>query len=92
MSFSVTLAQINSIIGNVDANTQMIQKSIQQAIKADSDLIIFPECALTGYPLYDLTQHPSGTNLSLPLLTGETFRAEKHKPRNAYDEEAGSDS
>ena len=59
MSFSVTLAQINSIIGNVNANTHMIQKSIQQAIKADSDLIVFPECALTGYPLYDLTQYPS---------------------------------
>lgn len=49
------MAQINPTVGDIRGNTQLILKYINQAVKLhNSDLIIFPELALTGYPPEDL--------------------------------------
>lgn len=43
-----------AVTGNIDDNFRHIKKGIR---KADSDgvrLLVFPECALTGYPPYDI--------------------------------------
>jgi len=39
---------------NIDRNLQAILDLAQKAIEADSRLIVFPECALTGYPGGDM--------------------------------------
>ncbi|MBQ7432715.1 MAG: carbon-nitrogen hydrolase family protein [Lachnospiraceae bacterium] len=39
-----------AVCGCLDQNLAVIKKAIDQAVKNNVDLIIFPECALTGYP------------------------------------------
>ena len=40
--------------GDIDRNFKIIKKAIWQASENKVDLIIFPECALTGYPPRDI--------------------------------------
>ena len=44
----ITLAQIEPITGDLEGNTRRILEVIQQH-DADSDVIVFPEMAVTGY-------------------------------------------
>ena len=53
----ITFAQINTVVGDTQSNLQEILKCIDNASSEASDMIIFPECALTGYPLKDLVWH-----------------------------------
>ncbi len=43
-----------AVCGDIDKNLTVIKKAIEQAAREHADLIIFPECALTGYPPYDM--------------------------------------
>lgn len=52
MRFSV--AQLNYHIGNFEANKEKICNAIRKAKKEKSDLIIFSELSVPGYPPYDL--------------------------------------
>ncbi|WP_111672074.1 carbon-nitrogen hydrolase family protein [Algoriphagus litoralis] len=45
----IALAQINSQKGNVEANELHHLQVIEQAARAQADLIIFPELSITGY-------------------------------------------
>lgn len=58
----VALAQINPVVGAVEDNAQKIIKIIKQ-YSSLSDLIIFPEMCLTGYPPKDLLFNESFLNL-----------------------------
>jgi NAD+ synthase len=53
---TVTLAQINPVIGDLAANAALIRKHWHES---KSDLIVFPELALTGYMPEDLLLKPS---------------------------------
>ncbi len=48
------VAQMNSVVGNYAANTQKIIDWMTQADRKGADLIVFPEMALCGYPVWDL--------------------------------------
>ena len=50
----IALAQINPTVGDLSANRDKIIDYINQAIAFESDLVVFPELALTGYPPEDL--------------------------------------
>jgi NAD+ synthase (glutamine-hydrolysing) len=50
----ISLAQINPIVGDLNYNFKKILKSVEQALKDGSNLIIFPELAMIGYPPKDL--------------------------------------
>jgi len=50
----ISLAGINPTIGDLKSNFEKIISNIKKAEEVDSDLIIFPELALTGYPPLDL--------------------------------------
>ena len=50
----VSLAQINSTVGDLDGNAAKIIERIREAESLGSDLVAFPELALTGYPPEDL--------------------------------------
>ena len=59
MSVTVSIAQINPIVGSFKQNLQMISESISKAKADNADVIIFPELALTGYPPEDLLFRPT---------------------------------
>ncbi len=50
----LALAQLDFTVGDILGNTKMIIQAIDDAQEKQSDLIVFPELALTGYPLEDL--------------------------------------
>lgn len=43
-----------AVTGNIKQNMQIIENAIEQAAAEDVELLIFPECALTGYPPHDM--------------------------------------
>ena len=55
----IAVAQINSHIGNIELNKENILKEIDIAVQKEMDLIIFPEFAISGAPLYDLVKSES---------------------------------
>ncbi|MHA1714801.1 MAG: NAD+ synthase [Promethearchaeota archaeon] len=50
----IALAQINPHVGNMKDNVKKITIYIKMAIENEADLVIFPELAITGYPVQDL--------------------------------------
>jgi len=50
----IAMAQINSMVGDLDGNAQKITEYIEEAKRHKADLAIFPELAVTGYPPQDL--------------------------------------
>ena len=59
MSVTVSIAQINPIVGSFKQNLQMIVEAISTAKNYNADVIVFPELALTGYPPEDLLFRPT---------------------------------
>ncbi len=54
----LALAQINTTVGDLDGNREKIHERIEEARKAEADLVLFPELAVTGYPPEDLLLRP----------------------------------
>lgn len=54
MKFSLALAQINTRLGDVDANLEKHLALAREAAQAGADLLVFPELSLTGYVLQDI--------------------------------------
>lgn len=68
----IALAQINSILGNVEKNIEIHIKYCEEAIGKKADVIVFPELSLTGYSLKDL-------NLEVALNLSLTSKLDKLK-------------
>lgn len=58
MKMKITLAQLNPTVGALKANAELIIKTISEAKAKKSDLIIFSELVLCGYPPLDLLFTP----------------------------------
>jgi NAD+ synthase (glutamine-hydrolysing) len=54
----LALAQINPIVGDLDGNRALILDQLEAARAGGSDLVVFPELAVTGYPPEDLLLRP----------------------------------
>lgn len=54
MDLKIALAQNNFTVGDISGNAEKIIRSINNAIKENADIILFPELALCGYPPLDL--------------------------------------
>lgn len=54
MKCKLALAQINTMLGDVNANLQKHLSLVDQALTEGADLLIFPELSLTGYLLQDM--------------------------------------
>src|SRR3954449_9604501 len=50
----VSLAQINSTVGDISGNAKKIREYIDRARDEGAQLVLFPELALSGYPPEDL--------------------------------------
>lgn len=56
----LTLAQINTLVGDIPGNTAKVLASARAALaQGPVDAVIFPELTLTGYPPEDLLLRPS---------------------------------
>jgi NAD+ synthase len=51
---TIALAQINSTLGDLPANLELLRKWRAAAADVGADLVVFPELAVTGYPPEDL--------------------------------------
>ncbi len=51
---NITLAQFNPTVGAVYENAERIQSIAADAAQAGTDLVVFPEMCITGYPPKDL--------------------------------------
>jgi NAD+ synthase (glutamine-hydrolysing) len=54
MKLTLALAQINTRLGDVDANLEKHLSLVRDAQAGGADLLVFPELSLTGYALQDL--------------------------------------
>jgi NAD+ synthase (glutamine-hydrolysing) len=54
----LALAQMNSVVGDLDGNRDRIVARLEKARAAGADLVLFPELATTGYPPEDLLLRP----------------------------------
>ena len=54
----LALAQINTVVGDLDGNRDRILARLEEAREAGADLVLFPELAVTGYPPEDLLLRP----------------------------------
>ncbi|MFA5161240.1 MAG: NAD+ synthase [Elusimicrobiales bacterium] len=50
----IALAQINPKVGDIGGNSARILEFSRRAQVLGADIAVFPECALTGYPAWDL--------------------------------------
>jgi NAD+ synthase len=58
-NFKIAVAQINPVVGDLTNNFYMITSAYEKARAGGADLVVTPECALTGYPLEDLVLRES---------------------------------
>ncbi len=54
----LALAQINTVVGDLDGNRARILERLDEARSRGADLVLFPELAVTGYPPEDLLLRP----------------------------------
>lgn len=58
-TLKITLAQLNQSVGDLAANAAAMLIARERAARAGSDLIVFPEFQLIGYPPEDLILKPA---------------------------------
>lgn len=59
MSLRIALAQINSLVGDLEGNAQRMREAARWAADQGAQVIVFPELSLTGYPPEDLLLLPA---------------------------------
>jgi NAD+ synthase (glutamine-hydrolysing) len=59
MKLRVALAQVNPTVGDLAGNAALIKEGVATAAAQVAQIAIFPEMALTGYPVEDLALRPS---------------------------------
>ncbi|HEX2504807.1 MAG TPA: NAD+ synthase [Gaiellaceae bacterium] len=71
----LALAQIDTVVGDLDGNRDRILAKLEETREAEADLVLFPELAVTGYPPEDLLLRPSflkAAAQSLDTIAAET--------------------
>jgi NAD+ synthase (glutamine-hydrolysing) len=64
----IAIAQINSTLGAFSANAEKILNEIERARGKNSDLVVFPECALFGYHPFDLLEQQELVKKQIQVL------------------------
>ncbi len=55
----MALCQLDTVVGDIDGNTERILGGLARADAKGADLVAFPELAVTGYPPEDLLLQPA---------------------------------
>ncbi|MBA2455656.1 MAG: amidohydrolase [Nocardioidaceae bacterium] len=50
----ITLAQVDSRLGDIDANLERAHEAVAAAVEESTDLVVFPELHLSGYSIGDV--------------------------------------
>ena len=50
----IALAQVDSTVGDLDANAAVVRRATARAAGLGADVVVLPEMMLTGYPIEDL--------------------------------------
>jgi NAD+ synthase (glutamine-hydrolysing) len=66
----LALAQINSVVGDIDGNAARVVEWLGRAREAGADLVLFPELVVTGYPPEDLLLRPGFIRASRRAVDG----------------------
>jgi NAD+ synthase (glutamine-hydrolysing) len=64
----VAMAQINPTVGHLSGNSAKILEIAKRAQQAGAQIVLFPELALTGYPIEDLALSRDFLNASEQTL------------------------
>lgn len=65
----IALAQINTILGDFNFNTQLIKEHILKAANDSVDILVFPEATLFGYHPFDLLERQKLVEDQLKKIT-----------------------
>ena len=74
----LALAQLNTVVGDLDGNVERILAAYDEAEAAGCDLAVFPELAITGYPPEDLVLKPgfvAANRVALDKVAARTGRS-----------------
>jgi NAD+ synthase (glutamine-hydrolysing) len=64
----IALAQVNSTVGDLSGNAEVIVDWTRKAAAAGASIVVFPEMMLTGYPVEDLALRASFVAASIGIL------------------------
>jgi len=64
----IAIAQMNPTVGDYPENTAKILRWIDEAEQKGADLVVFPEAALCGYPVWDLANKKQFVDEGLKCL------------------------
>ncbi len=64
----LALAQVNACVGDLGGNSELVLDWSRKAVEAGAHLVVFPEMALTGYPVEDLALRESFASASRQAL------------------------
>ena len=64
----IALGQVNLTVGDFTGNVARMGAMADDAMKADADIVAFPELAVTGYPPEDLVLRPEFVRENLETL------------------------
>ncbi len=68
----LAMAQLNFEVGAISANVTKIEKALAEARNLGSEMVIFPELSITGYPPEDLVLKPRFVQANLDALAEVT--------------------
>ena len=66
----IALAQVNPSVGDLTGNAELIASWTAKAAARGARVVVFPEMALTGYPVEDLALRASFVEASIDTLRG----------------------
>ncbi len=78
-SFTLALAQMNPVVGDLAGNASRIRQLAAKAADLGADLVLYPEMALVGYPAQDLVIAPAFREAAMQAAE-EIARATKDLP------------
>jgi NAD+ synthase/NAD+ synthase (glutamine-hydrolysing) len=55
----IALAQINTTVGDLPCNLDLMLRSARDAATRGAEIVVFPELSITGYPPRDLVEKPT---------------------------------
>src|SRR5271155_3737074 len=70
----IALAQVNITVGDLAGNAEIIVEWTRRAAARGARVVVFPEMALTGYPVEDLALRTSFVEASIATLRGVAER------------------
>ena len=64
----IALAQVNATVGDLAGNAEIVVEWARRAAARRARVVVFPEMALTGYPVEDLALRTSFVAASIATL------------------------